>query len=49
MGAEGAEGLEGAEEGKGASLYTLYIVRWSGHHGNRLYGFMRLWSKMLTG
>ena len=24
----------------------MYIVRWLGHHGNRLYGFMRLQSKM---
>ena len=27
----------------------MYIVRGLGHHGNRLYGFMRLWSKMWTG
>ena len=24
----------------------MYIVRWLGHHGNRLYGFMGLQSKM---
>ena len=24
----------------------MYIVRWLGHHGNRLYGFMGLRSKM---
>ena len=28
---------------------TLYIAIWLEHHGNRLYGFMRLWSKMLDG
>ena len=27
----------------------MYIVRWLGHHGNRLYGFMRLQSKMWSG
>ena len=47
-GAMGAEGVEGAEEDEGAAIY-IYIVRWLGHHGNRLYGFMRLRSKMLTG
>ena len=41
-----AEGLEGAEEDEGAAIY---IVRWLGHHGNILYGFMRLRSKMWTG
>ena len=38
IGAEGAEedeGFEGAEEDEGAAIY---IVRWLGHHGNRLYG-----------
>ena len=25
----------------------MYIFRWLGHHGNRLYGFMGLQSKML--
>ena len=25
----------------------MYIVRWLGHHGNRLDGFKGLWSKML--
>ena len=27
----------------------MYVVSWVGHHGNRLYGFMRLQSKMLSG
>ena len=27
----------------------MYIVRWLGHHGNRLYGFMGPLSKMLSG
>ena len=47
MGAEGAEeseGVMGAREDKGAAIYL--IVRWLGHHGNRLYGFMGLRSKM---
>ena len=25
----------------------MYIVRWLGHNGNSLYGFMGPWSKML--
>ena len=29
--------------------HPVYSVRWLGHHENRLYGFMRLRSKMLTG
>ena len=33
----------GTEEDEGAAIYT-YIVRWLGHHGNRLYGFMGLQS-----
>ena len=50
MGAEeavGAEGVEGAEEDKGAAIYIL--LDGLGHHGNRLYCFMRLGSKMWTG
>ena len=43
MGCEGAIGAEGAGENEGAAIY---IVRWLGHHGNKLYGFMGLWSKM---
>ena len=46
-GAVGAEGVEGAEEDKGAAIYIL--LDGLGHHGNRLYCFMRLGSKMLTG
>ena len=26
-------------------MWLLYIVMWLEHHGNRLYGFMGLWSK----
>ena len=40
----GAEGTEGTEEDEGA---FIHVVRWLGHHGNRLYGFMGLRSKML--
>ena len=43
LGSEGAVGAEGAEEDEGAAI----SVRWLGHHGNRLYGCMGLWSKML--
>ena len=43
-GVMGSEGAIGAEEDEGAAIY---IVRWFGHHGNRLYGFMGPWSKML--
>ena len=43
--AMGTEGAEGAEEDEGAAN-LLYRVRWLGHHGNRLYGFMGLRSKM---
>ena len=39
----GAERTEGTEEDEGA---FIHVVRWLGHHGNRLYGFMRLRSKM---
>ena len=52
-GAEGALGARGLRELRGLRRIRglLYIinVRWLGHHGNRLYGFMRLRSKMLTG
>ena len=34
-----------AEEDEGAAIYE-YIVRWLGHYGNRLYGFMGLRSKI---
>ena len=40
----GAEGTEGTEEDEGA---FIHVVRWLGHHGKRLYGFMGLRSKML--
>ena len=40
----GAEGTEGTEEDEGA---FIHVVRWLGHHRNRLYGFMGLRSKML--
>ena len=39
----GAERTEGTEEDEGA---FIHVVRWLGHHGNRLYGFMGLQSKM---
>ena len=39
----GAEGTEGTEEDEGA---FIHVVRWLGHHRNRLYGFMGLRSKM---
>ena len=34
--AEEDEGFEGAEEDEDSCF--IYIVRWLGHHGNRLYG-----------
>ena len=40
----GAEGTEGTEEDEGA---FIHVVRWLGHHGKRLDGFMGLRSKML--
>ena len=46
-GAMGSEGVMGAEEDKGAAIYIIFNIRWLGHHGNRLYGFMGLQSKML--
>ena len=45
-GAMGSEGVLGVEEDNGCYIFN---VRWLGHHGNRLYGFMRLRSKMLSG
>ena len=46
--AEGADGADGADRTDVASIY-IYIVIWLGHHGNRLYGSMGLWGKMLGG
>ena len=53
MGTRRTEGTEGAEEderdegaeGDDGGCY-IYIVRWLGNHGNRLYGFMGLRSKI---
>ena len=46
-GAEVAEVAEGGDRTDVVAIYIyIYIVRWLGHHGNRLYDFMGLQSKM---
>ena len=44
-GVEGVEGIQGAE-GLRRIRGLLFIVRWLGHHWNRLYSVMGLLSKM---
>ena len=43
---EGIEGVEGVQGVEGFDVAAMYIVIWFGHHGNRLYGYMGLRSKM---
>ena len=38
-----------AERAARTDVAAIYIVIWFEHHGNRLYGFMRLRSKMSDG
>ena len=47
-GDEGAEVAERADRIDVAAIY-IYIVTWLEHHGNRLYGVLRLLSKSLSG
>ena len=42
----GVEAAVGADGTDVAAIY-VYIVIWFEHHGNRLYGVMRLLSKLL--
>ena len=49
MGTMGPMGAEGADGTDVAAIYILLCCYWLEHHGNRLYGFMELWSIMLDG